>query len=428
MRTAPQGTDTTPPRRFLAFIESNMTGTGIQALKLARANGYRVAFLTADFDRYAADLDAIDTIVSQADEVVTCDTQDVHAMEKVLRSLPVPVLGVMTVMDHFVPLAAATAQRLGLPGLSPQAADKARNKLRTRVACAERGVAVPAFRFVSSPAEIDAALDVVGLPCVLKPVDESASIGVALCRTRQEVHDRISLLMISPINSRGQRRTPGGLIEECLFGHEVSVETFTYGGQTRVLGVTDKLLGPTPHFIELGHTFPSFLPETSRRAVADLAVAALDAIGFDFGPAHTEVKLTGQGPFLIEINARSGGDFVPDLVHHATGIALLEESITAHAGGEPDLRPKRKRGAAIRFLVGRRGVVEAVPDLSILSNFPTVVSSRIKVAPGWHTRWPTNSHDRIGYVMTCAPTAPKAAADADAALAHLNVTYREAVA
>lgn len=413
---------------FLAFVESNMTGTGMQALRLARDKGYRIAFLTSDLDRYSIDPDAAETIRSQAEEILTCDTQDPEAMEKALRSLPAPVVGVMTVMEYYVPLAAATARRLGLPGLDPRAAETARDKLKSRITCAERGVPVPAFRFVGSTAEVDAALAEVGLPCVVKPVDESASIGVALCRTPEEVRDRIAELAASRTNSKGQPRVPGGLVERCLFGHEVSVETFTYGGRTTVLGVTDKLLGPTPYFIELGHTFPSGLPGHARQGAAEVAVAALAAIGFDFGPAHTEVKLTPQGPVLIEINARTGGDFIPDLVRYATGVALLEQSIIAHTGGEPDLLPRARRGAAIRFLAGRTGVVATVPDAALVREyFPTVVASRVKAVPGQRTRWPTNSHERIGYVLTCADSPQEAAVDADAALAHLAVTYFDPV-
>ncbi|MFC1406077.1 MULTISPECIES: ATP-grasp domain-containing protein [Streptacidiphilus] len=408
----------------LAFVESNLTGTGMQALRLARDLGLRILFLTSDLERYSVDPDTARTIGEIADEILICDTQSPEAIEKVLLDSVVPVRGVMTVMEYYVPTTAAAARRLGLPGIDPLAAGIARDKLKTRVRCAERGVPVPGFRFVRDAAEVDAALAEFGLPCVVKPVDESASIGVALCRTRQDAVERIAAMAASTTNSKGQPRVPGGLVEECLFGHEVSVETFTFDGSTTVLGVTDKLLGPTPHFVELGHTFPSTLGEGAR-AAAELAVAALDAIGFDFGPAHVEVKLTAQGPVLIEINARTGGDFIPDLVHHAIGVPLLERSIVAHSGGRPDLTPTRAGGAAIRFLAGRSGTVDSVPDTRVLDRFPALVAFQLKAAPGRETRWPLNSHDRLGHVMTSADTPQEAAVVADAALSHLAVTYRE---
>ncbi|MFV0132292.1 ATP-grasp domain-containing protein [Streptomyces sp. HMX87] len=419
--TRPEGDGPAPG---LAFVESNLTGTGMQALRLARALGLRTLFVTSDLDRYAVDPDTAATIRACADEILHCDTQSPEAIEKALRAGPTPVAGVMTVMEYYVPIAAATARRMGLPGLDPAAADMARDKLKTRVRCAERGVPVPAFRFVQDAAGVDAALAETGLPCVVKPVDESASIGVALCRTREEAVDRVADIAGRPTNSKGQLRVPGALVEECLFGHEVSVETFTFDGRTTVLGVTDKLLGPTPHFVELGHTFPSSVGEGASRA-ADVAVAALDAIGLDFGPAHVEAKLTPRGPVLIEINARTGGDFIPDLVEHATGVPLLRQSVLAHSGGRPELTPTRAKGAAIRFIAGRSGTVGSVPGTDVLENFPSVVAFRTKAAPGQRTTWPSNSHERLGHVMTCAATAEEAAADANAALAHLAPTYQE---
>ncbi|WP_073758768.1 ATP-grasp domain-containing protein [Streptomyces sp. CB03234] len=418
-----------PPRR-LAFLESNLTGTGMRALRQAVAMGLSPVFVTSDPARYDAEPQTARAIRETSEQILVCDTQDPETIAKTLLTALGPggssqdagLCGVMTVMEYYVPTAAAVAHRLGLPGIAPDAAARARDKLRTRTACAEHGVAVPGFRFVRSTDEIDSLLEEIPLPCVVKPIDESASIGVRICHTIEQLAQGITEIAQSPVNSKGQPRIPGALVEECVFGHEVSVETFTFAGRTTVLGVTDKLLGTTPHFVELGHTFPSTVPHAQQ--AADLALAALDAIGFDFGPAHTEVKLTPRGPVLIEINARTGGDFIPDLVEQALGIPLLEQSIVAHSGGTPDLTPTRSEGAAIRFLAGRDGVVAQAPDLTVMANFPSVVSYHSKAQPGRTTRYPHNSHERLGHVLTRAATASLAAAEADAALCHLAPTYR----
>ncbi|MFS0692404.1 ATP-grasp domain-containing protein [Streptomyces nitrosporeus] len=408
--------------RALAFIESNMTGTGVQALRLARDMGLNPLFVTNGMEKYETDPATAGAIRELAAGIRVCDTQDPDAVEKELRAHALPVCGVVTVMEYYVPLATEAARRLGLPGLDPGAAQDARNKLRTRERCAVAGVPVPRFHFVLTEEEIDTALADTGLPCVVKPVDESASIGVELCRTRAEVRAAVAGIAGSAVNSKGQARVPGALLEQCLFGPEVSVETFTYDGRTHVLGVTDKLLGPTPHFVEFGHTFPSALGEQADAAAA-VAVSALAAIGFDFGPAHVEAKLTPDGPVLIEINARTGGDFIPDLVEHALGVALLEQSLRAHSGERPDLEPVRRRGAAIRFLAGRDGTVREVPDAGILEHFPAVVAHRVKAVAGQTTTWPANSHQRLGHVMAVADTAAQAAAAAEAALCHLAPRY-----
>ncbi|MFD7169281.1 ATP-grasp domain-containing protein [Streptomyces violascens] len=417
------------PRR-LAFLESNLTGTGMRALRHAAEMGLSPVFVTSDLARYDAEPETARAIRETSEQILVCDTQAPETIAKTLLTALRPaetpaeagLRGVMTVMEYYVPTAAAVAHHLGLPGIDPDAAVRARDKLRTRKACAEHGVAAPAFRFVRSVDEIGSLLEEIPLPCVVKPIDESASIGVRICHTTEQLASGIQEIAGSPVNSKGQPRIPGALVEECVFGHEVSVETFTFDGTTTVLGVTDKLLGATPHFVELGHTFPSTLPHAQQ--AADLALAALDAIGFDFGPAHTEVKLTPRGPVLIEINARTGGDFIPDLVEQALGIPLLEQSIVAYSGGSPELIPTRAEGAAIRFLAGRDGVVAQAPDPTIMANFPSVISYRSKAVPGRTTRYPLNSHDRLGHVLTRAATPALAAAEADAALCHLAPTYQ----
>jgi biotin carboxylase len=46
----------------------------------------------------------------------------------------------------------------------------------------------------------------------------------------------------------------------------------------------------------------------------------LDALGIRFGPAHTELMLTKEGPLLIEIGARLDGSDAPIIGERAYGI------------------------------------------------------------------------------------------------------------
>lgn len=407
----------------LVFVESNLTGTGMEAIRLAAELGFDVVFATSDLTRYTHDPDAAETLETLVSRVLECDTLDPASVVAAIEESGIRPRAVTTVGEYYVPTACTVASKLGLPGLDPDAAATARNKLATREALRRAGVPSPAFRFVGNVAEVPDVVAEVGLPCVVKPTDESASVGVLLCRTLAEVEAAIAEMVTRSTNSRGQEHTPGGLVEECLFGHEVSVETFTFAGTTHVLGVTDKLLGPTPYFLETGHTFPSSMPDEVTRSAAEAAVTALDAVGFDFGPAHVEVKLTPRAPVVIEINPRTGGDFIPLLVEQAVGVNLLRENLVACSGGTPSLAPSRRRAAAIRFLTGRDGTVASVVGADLAERFPAVLKVHVKVAPGHTTHWPRNSHDRLGSVIAVADTPAVAAAEADAAVAQVALTY-----
>ena len=54
----------------------------------------------------------------------------------------------------------------------------------------------------------------------------------------------------------------------------------------------------------------------------DAAVNAARAIGINYGPAHVEIVYTEEGPSIIELAARIGGDNIMKLVREATGIYL----------------------------------------------------------------------------------------------------------
>ncbi|WP_290051600.1 ATP-grasp domain-containing protein [Amycolatopsis solani] len=418
------GIDGREVRGSLAFVESNLTGTGMRALRFAHRSGWRTLFVTADISTYTRDAAAAKVIAECADVIVECPgTIDPDLVEKRLLDYRDELVGVLTVGEYYVPVAAEVAARLGLPGLSPSAARLARDKLDSRHACAAAGLPVPAFGFAVDEATTAAVLAETGLPCVVKPTDESASVGVSLCRTEQEVAARVAELASSDRNSRGQAHVPGGLIEQCVFGPEISVETVTHRGRHTVLGVTDKSVGQVPWFVETGHTFPSALPAPVTEPAAAVAVAALDAIGFDFGAAHTEVKLTANGPVLIEINPRTPGDHIPALVRHATGVGLLEQYVAMHAGATPQLTPTTTRAAAIRFLTAREGVVTAVCGVEDAYRVAGVAEVALRVGPGDSTSWPSNSHHRIGHVIAVGGTPAEASARAEAARAQLTVSY-----
>ena len=412
------------PTGSVAFVESNLTGTGMRALEFAHRSGWRTLFVTADISTYTRDAAAAAVIAECVDEIVECpSTIDPDVVEKHLLEHQDELIGVLTVGEYYVPVATEVARRLGLPGLSPAAARLARDKLACRRACAAAGIPVPAFGFASDEATTAAVLADTGLPCVVKPVDESASVGVSLCRTEQDVHERIAELAAKDRNSRGQAHTPGGLVEQGLFGPEISVETVTHQGRHTVLGVTEKSVGQVPWFVETGHTFPTGLPAAVTEPAVAVALAALDAIGFDFGAAHTELKLTASGPVLIEINPRTPGDNIPTLVHHAIGVGLLEQYVAMHAGARPQLTPTSCGAAAIRFLTGREGVVQAVSGVDDAHRVPGVAEVSLRVAPGSQTHWPSNSHHRIGHVIAVGDTPAEASARAEAARAQLTVTY-----
>ena len=87
-----------------------------------------------------------------------------------------------------------------------------------------------------------------------------------------------------------------------------------------VIQITDKLTTGAPYFVEMGHNQPSLLPKNIQQQIEKVAKMAVKALGIQNGPSHTEIKVTSEGPKIVEIGARLGGDNITThLVPLSTG-------------------------------------------------------------------------------------------------------------
>lgn len=388
----------TRPR--LLFVESNTTGTGMLALRTADRLGLAPVLLTGRPDRYAG-------LAGTGAEVVECDTNDRSALAAAVAgqaALPGGLAGITTTSEFYLVPTAELAAAAGLVGNPPAAMATCRDKSRTRLALAAAGVGQPAFAAVRDPAEVPSAVAAVGLPCVVKPADDSGSNDVLRCDTVEQACAQAAAVLAVTANVRGQPTAGVALVEAYLPGPEVSVEVLTLDGVSRVVGVTGKEVTAGPHFVETGHLFPADLPAADAAAAADTAARALAAAGVRVGACHVEVKLTPAGPAVVEINARLAGGMIPELVQLATGVDLLGQQLRAYAGLPVSLDPVRADRAGIRFLLApAAGRLAAVTGVDQARAVPGVDRVTLTAEPGRAVRPARNAYDRLGHVIAVGP-------------------------
>ncbi len=390
-------------RDHFLFVESNTTGTGALAVGRLLAGGARVTFLARHPEKYPF-LDGASGGLS----VIAMDTNDVEAVCAAVRGVRRrgELAAVLTFSEFYVAIAAEVAARLGYRYLSPAAAVACRHKLTTREVLRAAGLATPEFRLVASEAEARRAAGEIGYPCIVKPPADSSSKGVRLVRDRDELVEHFRRLHAWRVNDRGQPLNGEVLLESLLTGPEVSVETVTLApGDTRVVGITAKHLSPPPLFVEIGHDFPAAIGPAEAARIRQVALAALAAVGFDFGPAHTEVRLTPAGPVVVEINPRLAGGMIPELVRYALGIDLLAVFLDQLRGCPVDLVPRRAEWASIRFLTAERGgCLAGVAGLDEARRVPAVREVAIVKKLGAAVREAEEAADRIGFVIASGPS------------------------
>lgn len=410
----------------IAFLESNLSGSGFEGLKVANEMGYHVTFITRDLQRYLDVPGGPDYFEKYVDEIRYCET---NSVEDVLHEIRDDIKdntfsAFLTLGEYDVPIAAEVATKLGLPTLSPTAATIARNKFLTRLYCERANVPIPKFKAVKNEADLVVAMENIAFPCILKPVDETSSTDVVKCSTFGELRQHFNTIKGKAANTRGQNRSDQALlIEEYMVGYEVSVEVITFHGKHTVLGVTDKFLSAGKHFVEVGHTFPSCLPEAITKQCGKVATDALDAIDFNMGASHIEVKVTKEGAKLIEINARPGGDKVPTLVEHSMGYSIVKDVLKLYLNQTPDLSEglTARQGAAIRFITAHPGIVNQLSGSEDVAELPGIVQFVLSTDVGRSVKELDRNGHRLGHVLTVADSPYEASRIADTAVGQLSI-------
>lgn len=395
---------------FFVVVESNTTGTGRLFCACARALGLRPVMLARDPGRYP--YVAEDGIASRV-----VDTTDVAAVRAACAELPGRVAGITSSSEYFIGIASEVARSLGLPHQDPDAVRGCRDKHTQRATLSAAGVPCPGFAAATTPEAAVQAAAALTLPVVVKPVAGSGSIATRLCTTLDQVRAAAGAILDADPAELALPPQPCVVVEEYLDGPEYSVETLD--GQ--VIGITAKYLGPQPHFVEIGHDFPAPLPPAAATALGDAARQALHALGLGWGAAHVELRLTADGPRIVEVNPRLAGGMIPRLVQEAIGIDLIAHLVASTAGQARPVVPTRQRSASIRFLVaphsGRLDRIDGVPTARAVPGVVEVVLTR---EPGQDLVLRHSFQDRLGFVIAAATDSATAATAADDALLALQ--------
>ncbi|MBL1079461.1 ATP-grasp domain-containing protein [Nocardia sp. 2] len=413
----------------LLMIESWVGSMSTLLPRGIHQRGDRFSFLTRDLAHYVKTAAGTAHPLLTATNIVTADTNDEAALLPYARRLHTALEfdGVLSSCDYYLPTVAAVAAELGLPGPSRESVAAACDKERTRRICAAAGVPQPDFAVAAEWPELADAAERIGFPLVVKPVDLCGGMFVRRVENGHELRVAVEELAGFPVNARGQRRSPLVLLEECLDGPEFSVETVTFGGRTTVVGITDKPVVGQPWFIEAGHMFPAALEPAAAAGIGAVATAAIAALGLDSTVAHTEIKLTGTGPKLVEVNPRPAGNRITELVRRVTGIDLAAVHADLALGREPDLTPLDTGigSAAIAFLIPEQtGVLREITGAQHWPDDARIVDHHL-AEPGKEVTAARNNNGYLGHVMVAVDKPEAAGPFAQDLIAELKTHYDE---
>jgi biotin carboxylase len=355
--------------------------------------------------------------LADADVAEVVDFSDVDAVIEAARRHGVE--GVLTVSaDRAVPVVAAVAEALGLPGIGAETAHVMTNKIAMRRLLAEEGVPQPRFAAARTLHEARAAAATVGFPAVLKPADSGGQRGVFRL---DSVDDLDAHLHAALAESAGGET----ILESYHEGLELNGLVIARGGDAFPLTLSDRLRPPGIGFgVGWIHVYPASIFGDVLEEAERVAVHAVHALGLRDGIAFPQLLVTDDGDVLvIEVAARIPGGQMADLARHAVGVDLVEIALRQALGVPvPDelVEPRFQQPLAIRFLTAEPGPlptgrVASIGTLEKVLAFPGVVQAELYLQQGETIRPVRLDGDRRGYVIAVADTNLEALERAEAA-------------
>ncbi|WP_150302788.1 formate-dependent phosphoribosylglycinamide formyltransferase [Pseudomonas saliphila] len=165
-----------------------------------------------------------------------------------------------------------------------------------RLAAEELGLAVSPYQFAETQEQYLAAVDAVGLPCVVKPVMSSSGKGQSLVR------DQADVVPAWDYAQAGGRAGQGRVIVEGFidFDYEVTLLTVRHSGGT-------DFCAPIGHRQEAGDYHESWQPQAMSEAALlesqRIALAVTDALG-GRGVFGVELFVKGDQVWFSEVSPR----------------------------------------------------------------------------------------------------------------------------
>lgn len=232
------------------------------------------------------------------------------------------IKGVIATTELTVAIAAYVAEKIGTPGITYQNALFITDKFRNRMVCRDiYELSQPAFYRIYSESGLD-TIDC-KYPVIVKPTGKGGKKGITVVNNPLDLH---SAYQYAKDNS-GEAPV---IIEQFIGGgKEYSVETLSFKGKHYVIQITEKITSGPPHCVELGHHQPADISEDMIEKVKTAISKGLTAIGVDNSTCHTEIKIVDDKIYLIEFNARPGGDHIAwPLTELSTGYNIIKGAIS----------------------------------------------------------------------------------------------------
>jgi biotin carboxylase len=300
-----------------------------------------------------------DFIIKNAESVWVGDYENIDLVTQLAKAMHEnqPFDAVMSFAEYGFWPAAQIAISLDIPSnCDARVVELTRNKLSMRYCMNGAGINNVPFSLIKSHSDLKCFVEKHGAS-IVKPSCGGGSEGVSLVEKEDDFYTAMSR---AANVGRGEI-----IVEKFIGGKEFSVETISKKGIHEIAAITEKITTGAPYFVESGHVQPAQLDNMVHEQICQSVMQLLTAIGYQTGPAHTEVKVEDCQVYIIETQIRNGGDQIWELTLNTSGIDLFKETFSTFFNlPQPSRKPKTP-AQAIKYLLPSHILVSKITGVDI---------------------------------------------------------------
>lgn len=240
--------------------------------------------------------------------------------------------GVMSfACDPGVVTAAYVAENLGLPSCgSYESVSILQNKGRFRKFLAEHGFNVPVAKGYTSVEEALRETDMFRWPVIVKPTDSAGSKGVTRVDDPAKLRESIAYAL-------SFSHSEEFIIEEFLEkkGHSSDTDSFSVDGELKFVSFSaqrfDECAGNP--YTPSAYSWPATISDDHQKELKAEIQRLLKLLDMKTSIYNIEVRECTDGKaYIMELSPRGGGNRLAEMLHYATGVDLVTNSVRAAVG------------------------------------------------------------------------------------------------
>lgn len=309
--------------------------------------------------------------------------------------------GILTNSEPTFISMAEAAEKLGLRCMSIDSTKLYKNKFLMREFCHKHGLLSPQYRCCTSLNEALVFFDQLQKKCIIKPLDNSASRGVFSINNVAELKEHFEECI-----SASSSANPAIIIEEYVTGTEFTIDGLMTPKGHRCLAISEKKHYAYNENVAYQLLFDNKNERFDYDELRKVNDQLVDLTGLPFGLTHAEYKFYDGKYYLIEIQARGGGNFIAtDIVPFISGIDSYTEQIKWAVGDdvtvEYDYERMNQHCSVLHFfdVPGKGGVVKEIKGLDYFDSLGDQMMYHLNFGVGDTIQETKDDSTRIGWYI-----------------------------